>query len=618
MLQSIRDHTQGWIAGIIISLLILSFALWGIHSYFVGGGVNDTVAKVNGVDISKNELSTAYERMRRQLQMQFSSSYELPPSAEAGLKDRALQALINIQVLKQASIAEHFRISSQQVNQLLESMPEFQVNGQFSEAKFNQVIAATLYTSSDFLDLIQSSLLIDQPRLGIIFTSFALPDEVENSIGLIDQERDVQYAALPPTQTTVQISDTKIQDYYQKHLADFKTPEQVSIDYIELNLNDLANKMQPTTAELKNYYNENMNSFAEPKQWQIETYLIPLPNHATSSDVTAAENKANEIYAAVKSGKNIASIAEQYKQPKGPDWVTMQQLPVELQSSILSLKPGQVTAPIKLEHGMMLVKIIDYKNSQVNSFDKVSAKVKAIYTHQKAEEQFADLREKLANVTYEHPDSLKPAADALGLTIKSSGLFTKDTTAKDMIANAKVRDASFSNDVLNMQNNSDIIQINADTAMVLRIKSHVPATTLSLDTVKPRILETLKISEKDALELQQANTVKTQLQNNKATPQLTWKSLGFISRHTSKVQSTILDAAFSIAKPTDKKATYSVVKLPEGYAVIRVTAVRNGQTARPGDHRVFAEQIQNTQGLLEYELYKQSLMQHANIETLNS
>ena len=163
MLQSIRDHTQGWIAGVIISILILSFALWGIHSYFVGGSVSNNVAEVNGNEITRGQLNLAYERLRRQLQ---ASSYEFPSNAETGLKDRALESLINIQVLEQASLKQHYRISPAQVNNFLESMPEFQVDGQFSVSRFQQILATTLYSANDFLDLIRTSLLIDQPQFG--------------------------------------------------------------------------------------------------------------------------------------------------------------------------------------------------------------------------------------------------------------------------------------------------------------------------------------------------------------------------------------------------------------------------------------------------------------------
>ena len=103
MLQTIREHTQGWIAGTIITIIILTFALWGIHSYFVGGGASSVVAEVNGVDITKEQLTVAYERLRRQIQIQYGANNPITAKDEVALKNRALQALIDIEVLKQAS-----------------------------------------------------------------------------------------------------------------------------------------------------------------------------------------------------------------------------------------------------------------------------------------------------------------------------------------------------------------------------------------------------------------------------------------------------------------------------------------------------------------------------------
>ena len=166
MLQSIRDRTQGWFAGIIVSILILSFALWGIHSYFTGGASNNVVAKVDGIEISKGQLTATYERLRRQLQTQFNNaSPALSDKIESGLKKQALETLITTQVLKQASLAQEYRISSNQIDNYLEGIPDFRVNGEFSFDRFQKILANTLLSVPEFLELLKTSLLIDQPRL---------------------------------------------------------------------------------------------------------------------------------------------------------------------------------------------------------------------------------------------------------------------------------------------------------------------------------------------------------------------------------------------------------------------------------------------------------------------
>ena len=193
MLQSIREYTQGWIAGIIISIIILTFALWGIHSYFVSTGNNNVVAVVNGVDISKEQLTVAYERLRRQNPSQFYAANK----NENVLKTRALEMIVSTEVLKQASAAQGYLISDHQIDNYLQNMPEFQVDGKFSFERFQELLSSTLLSTSEFLDLIKVTLLIDQPKLGIVFTSFALPDETLYTISLVNQERDVEYLSLP-------------------------------------------------------------------------------------------------------------------------------------------------------------------------------------------------------------------------------------------------------------------------------------------------------------------------------------------------------------------------------------------------------------------------------------
>lgn len=527
--MSIRDHTHGWIATVIISLLILSFALWGIHSYMVGGAASNYIAEVNGIQITKTQYAAALERAQRQVQMQ--SNGQLPLSAEKNLKQQTLQELIEIEVLKQASLKQKYRISTQQIDGFLESMPQFQVNGQFSLSRFQQVMSMTMHSTTEFLDLIRTTLLIDQPRLGTIFTSFTLPNEVASTIALVNQERDIQYVELSKQLIgqVAAITPEQIQAYYQQHTSDYQTLEQASVEYVELAVSDLEKKIHLSAQEIKSYYDENSSSFALPSK-------------------------------------------DKQKKPEVP------------------------------------------------AFENIKAKVALALAHQKAEEQFANLREKLANLTYEHPDSLTAAATELGLVVKTSEPFVKDKTGKGIAANNKIREAAFSNDVLNLQNNSDVIQMTPDSAVVVRVKSHTPASVLPLAAVQKDIIAKLQsVAINDRLE-QLANEIKQKIQTSTNPEQvmqqyhLRWSTPGMISRHATKIDSAILDAAFTMAKPQgDQKITYAVTKIPNGYAIIGVKAVKEGALNNKDEYRVFAEQIQNTQGLLEYQLYKDSLMKQAKI-----
>lgn len=630
MLQSIREHTQGWIAGAIVTIIIISFALWGIHSYFIGGSANSNVAKVNGVEITKEQLAVAYERLRRQVQAQYGSNN--PFSGKEGvLKQRALEALIDMEVLKQSSIRQGFEISDMQVDSYLQGMPDFQVDGHFSVDRFHEVLSATLLSTSEFLDLIRTSLLVDQPKIGIMLTSFALPNETAYTVGLVNQERNVNYAVIPMQRfmsQDIQISPEKIEAYYDKHKSDFMTPEMVNVDYLELSLKTLSENIKPSDATLKMFYNENINSYTLPMQWTYTKAEITIPSNASEDDIKKLLQDAESLAEGMNDqAADISKLAAKYNAIVDTEKAkTLNQVPVELQKAVADLsKPGEVSEPFRTANGIAIVKAVEIKEPKVEPFDSVIDKVKATYVHQRAEEKFAELRDKLADLTYEHPDSLAEAAKELDLQVKSSDLFSRNKAANDISQYKKVRDTAFSNDVLSLQNNSDVIQINPETVIVLRIKSHSPSTLLPLKNVEKQIENKLKAKKAEALASGFAEKLQKKLQAGSssldqiaAENKLSVTSLGMVGRYSTKVDTAVLDLAFRMPDPKVLKqpATYDVTRLPNGYAIVALTDVKNGSIANDKQREIFTEQVQNSIGLLEYDLYKRSQIDHAKIKII--
>ncbi|HEX2548234.1 MAG TPA: hypothetical protein VHM20_00285, partial [Gammaproteobacteria bacterium] len=259
-------------------------------------------------------------------------------------------------------------------------------------------------------------------------------------------------------------------------------------------------------------------------------------------------------------------------------------------------------------------------NVSNQSFEQVKPKVIEKLKQQKAEEKFTDIREKLASSSYEHPESLQATSQLLNLPIKTTELFSQDKPGKDISANSKIREAAFSQDVLNLQNNSDVIQLTADSVAVIRVKSHELSALLPLKTVRAQIENQLTKSEVEEKTLQVAQDIIAKLKNNDSASQVLqeykvkWNNVGWIARHATNVNPAILETAFNMQKTDQNNSvTYETTKLSEGYGIIALDEVKDGQLIDKDEYKVFAEQIQNTQGLLEYELYKQSVVDQAKI-----
>src|SRR3990167_2174550 len=299
--------------------------------------------------------------------------------------------------------------------------------------------------------------------------------------------------------------------------------------------------------------------------------------------MTDAEKKANSIVQALEKGQAFSEVARGYHSTLSTEWMTLNQVPTELQKEVASLtKTGQFTQPIKTSKGYAIVSIIDFKEPKIQPFEEIKNKVRETYIRQHADEKFAELREQLANMTYEHPDSLTFAAKELGLTIKTSELFSQDKPGKDISQYKKVRDTAFSRDVLEVQNNSDVIQINPETIIVLRVKSHLASSLLPLEGVSRQIEDKLKTQEAEAQAEKFAKDFKSRIIPGIHLEQLAnaygfkWMQTGYIGRYSDKVDSAILDAAFRLPNPSVTKNVYEVIRLTNGYAIISVLSVKSG------------------------------------------
>lgn len=627
MLQTIREATQGWIAGLIVSVIIVTFALWGIHSYFVAMPSDNIVQTVNGVDITKEQLNSAYERLRRQVQSQHGFSGTMQD--EARLKSNALQSLTQIEVLKQASSAQGFNVYTKQIDAYLNSISEFQENGQFSSARFHEVLASSMLSVSDFLDIIKVTLEIAQPRLGVLFTSFSLPNETHYAIALVNQEREIAYLNLIPTAVALtkpmQVSAAQIRSYYDHHQDSFKTPPQVNVEYLELSLQALSQSIHPTDAALKSFYNEYINSFTQPLAWKLSDITVPLSSTPTQDEVSKAHVLINQAETRLKNGESFEKVAKDYTNTlKNTDWLTLNQVPAELQKAVAEINsPKQIKGPIKSSQGFTILKALDIRAPKIQSFESVKDKVKENYVRRQAEEQFASVKDQLADKTYQHPDSLQFAAKTLNLPIKTSELFTLDKGGNDISQYKKVRDVAFSDDVLKVQNNSDVIQLDPETVIVLRVKSNIPSSLLPLKDVTNQISDRLKAEMIETQLAKLAENLTQELKTGKDAEllakqyQLTWSNVGFIGRFAKKVNPAILDKAFRMPNPAlaNMKPIYGLAKLPNGaYAIVMLKAVKDGVVNDKKQEEVFAEQVQNNTGMLEYMLYAQSEIKHAKID----
>ncbi|MDR1057757.1 MAG: SurA N-terminal domain-containing protein [Coxiellaceae bacterium] len=268
MLQSIRDKIQGLVAGIIATIIAITFALWGVQNYLRSDN-KQVVAKVNGKEITQEQLRLAYENVKHSEMMRFGSDFLFDQKNQERLKQDILQNLIRQELVFQAELAMRLKVGKQQLGAIVRSMPYLQVNGQFSPDRFQQLMQRLAGQEQTFFDEIARTVLHVQLERGIAKSAFVLPYEVETIKKILKQRRDFSYFLVTPERfvKNIQITDDAINTYYTEHQNEFLLPEKVSIQYIELSSADLPAGIPPTEEQLKQFYqSHNLDVTAKVKQ----------------------------------------------------------------------------------------------------------------------------------------------------------------------------------------------------------------------------------------------------------------------------------------------------------------------------------------------------------------
>ncbi|MEQ1558848.1 MAG: SurA N-terminal domain-containing protein [Methyloglobulus sp.] len=566
MLTTIREKAQGAFAWIILIVICVPFALWGIQNY-VDTGKEAPVASVGGKDFYQRDVNKAYE--------QYSQNFQGMTVDEQLLKSQSLDKLIKDEVLLQYAHAENLVATDSSAAGFIKTLPYFQTDGKFDDKRYKALLTSQRMSSNEFVNKIKSALIMEQFQRGIIDSSFATQQAIDGFFKIQNQQRDADYVTVALEKPSDKPSDAEVTAYYQKHQDAYKIPEQVSVEYVELLLEDIAKKVEVTDEKLRTYYEEQKAQYGTPERRKISHILFAV--NAKTNDKAALE-KALKVKADLKN-KDFAAVAAEQSDDKltakkGGDLglFIVGSMEKSFEDAASALKAGEVSKPVKSSFGYHLIKVTELVPAEVKSFETVKDDVTKAYQKAQAENAFYEAGEKLTEMSYENPDNLQTVSEALSLGVKKSGLFAKDK-GEGIAAEQKVRDVAFSEEVL-QGNNSTPIEQGADRLLVLRLLERKPATVRDLNSVKTDVIAAIDNEKSQLQAVDKANKIKQRLQAGEeiqkvaADYKLEVKSVTGLTRSKSSLPEQLSDMIFKAAKPAAGKTTSFSVGLPTGEQVV--------------------------------------------------
>ncbi len=592
MLQAIRNKLHGWPSVVILGICVFAISFFGIESYF-SSRTDTYVAMVGKHEISQQQYQERMNQLRQRAMAQQGDHFDPTIFEQPEAKRQVVQQLIDEQLLLQANEKLGMRVSDIAVRDLIAGIQAFQVNGQFDANTYRAVLAAQNKSPGMFENDVRSSLETSLLPEAISASTFVTDADMDRYLALRTQRRDLRWFALPrPALTDTQVTDAQLEAFYKEHQGDFMNPEQVSLKFIEVNGADLKLDAQPSEDDLKKRYEDEKQRFVQPEQRLVSHILINVPKNATPDQQKAALARAEKI-ASEATPEDFAKLAEQNSDDLGSKrsggdlgWLEKGVTNPAFDTALFSLQKGQVSKPVLSDEGYHVLWLRDVRSGQAKPFAEVRDQIAKDYLTTERDRRFSELAGKLTDQTYQNPSSLEPAAQALTLPIQTTGLFSRKG-GEGLAANPKLVEAAFSDDVLTQGNNSRLLDLGSNHAVVIRVDKHVPAAARPLaevrDQVRQKILderivaEALKRADGLLARLQKGEDMQAVAASTGAAVQAVPEAI----RVQQELPAEVLDQAFLLPHPVAGKPQFARVQMRDGsFAVLAVDKVQDGDLTK--------------------------------------
>lgn len=623
MLQNIRQQVQGTTAKIVVGLIVVSFSLFGIESILVGGGGNE-IAEVNGEPIQPQELQQALDTQKRRLIAMMGESLDPSLLDDERLRPQALEALINRKLLMQSAGEMGLTISNQEIGTLVASMEQFQVDGAFSPEVYKSVLASAGYTPSYFKQSLYDDMLVNQLRSGIAGSEFATPAELEVNTRVISEQRDLRYFTIPREQLSnpVQFTDAQIQAYYDAHQDNFRTPESVDLDYLELTPDDFREPVEES-AVLEAYELAKQESQFQTQN-RVSHILFESGDEGEVGDRIA---KAQEKLAA---GEPFADVAREFSDDigsaeKGGDlgYTSGNTFPTAMETAITQLQPGVVSGPVQTEAGTHLILVTERNEGKQASLEEMRSQLTENIQMEEARSVLLQTVESLKDLSFNSEDLTYPASE-LGLTVERADGVMR-TQNEGLFANATLIEAAFSEDVLQAGNNSEVIELPDNRFVVLSVRRHNTPELKPLDSVRGEVVAALAEETARAAVIAKAGQVLEKLHTGVPLDQVV-AELGYelqiemgVDRRNTLVAPDVLRRVFELPAPGAGSRSADYVLAPNGDAVVvELLQVKSGDyESLPVADQTQLEQVLTDEfgGLIDRE-FQRGLRDSAEITVL--
>jgi len=630
MLQFIRDNATGWIAWGIVILISIPFALWGVHQYAAPES-SAVVATVDDVEIGHYDYQRAYVRGRQQLQSILGAGI-IGDEEDARLRRDVLDTMIDSEVLIGSAAAAGMRVGDGQLAGTIQAQEAFRSGDGFSQEVYEGWLRAQGYSPGGFEEQLRRSLLEQQIVAGITGSDFVSGRGLQDAVQMRMQTRSFSLLTIPASDFEApEPTDTEIRTYFDQHRGDFTAPERLRLRYLEISLDEIAAEVKADDDELRALFDSEPDRFVTPEKREVSHILLSVPSDAGEGEVAGTRERLAALKERLLAGESFEDLARENSDDPGSaagggtlGFIESGMMVPEFEAAAFALSPGEVSDPVRTNFGWHLVKVTSVQQSGRVTFEEVRDQVLAQYQAREAERIYAERVETLANVTYEHPESLEVGARELGLTIRETSPVTRDGQSDDPLASQPaVVAAAFSSDVLDAGNNSEPIEFEPGRVVVVRAFDHERSRRLDPDEARADVVRALRTETRRRAVTERGRALLEELRGGAdavavaAELGLEWSRFEGVGRTSTELSGPLREVAFRMPRPTSGSMQFDGVLDNYGdFVIVALSRVEGGDTSSMSDEEtdILRRALESDTGRTAFDAFVRSRRQSADVK----
>jgi peptidyl-prolyl cis-trans isomerase D len=581
MLEAIRTAAQSWLAKIILAVITIPFALWGVESYVRTTPGQDSIATVGGDKISSVEFNNAVRNQLDQFRAQFGKEIDASIMDNPEMRKSVLDQLIDQRLLVQAVKSSNLTVSDEALRDWISNEPSFQENGAFSPVRYQSMLQGRGSSAASFESLLRADLARQQFVESIAANGITANASVQQYFMAVDQSREVAIVNLAPEpfQAKVKVTTEQAKTYYDSKPLEFTIPEQVRAEYVEFSIDALTPTIQVPADEIKKAYEGSSARYIQKEERKASHILISAAKDASDADKATAKAKADALYAqVVKSPKDFADLAKKNSQDPGSavnggdlGFFARGAMVKPFDDAAFAAKKDEIVGPVLSDFGYHIIRVTDVRPEKSKSLAEVTPEIEGELKKQLAQKKFSELAEKFTNAAYEQSSTLKAAAEAAGMPIKQSAWISKSAGSAPPFTNPKLMTAMFSDAVIKDKRNSEAVEVAPNSLVVARALETKPSAMRPLAEVEPGIIA--RLSREEALKLAKADGEAKLAALKAGKPEVTFPAALAINRtNPGGLAPNVVDAAMK-ANATTLPTFVGVDNANGGYTLIQISKV---------------------------------------------